>query len=105
MFDYWTPRNTGAFFQRPEYGRTGSVSGHKLVDRSFIKLQKISLTYDVGQWIKPWGINNLIVGVSADNLGTYAPHWIGLDPETNQGITDGAIPSIRTYNFSVSVNF
>jgi TonB-linked SusC/RagA family outer membrane protein len=105
VYDYWTPRNTGAFYQRPDYGRTGAVAGHKLIDRSFIKLQKISLTYDIGQWIKPWGINDLIVGVNADNLFTFAPQWIGLDPETNQGIVDVAIPSIRTYNFSISINF
>jgi TonB-linked SusC/RagA family outer membrane protein len=105
VFDYWTPRNTGAFFQRPDYGRRGAVTGKKLIDRSFIKLQKISLTYDIGQWVKPWGMNGLTVGASADNVFTYAPYWIGLDPETNQGITDNAIPSLRTYNFSVTINF
>jgi TonB-linked SusC/RagA family outer membrane protein len=105
VFDYWTPRNTGAFFQRPDYGRTGAVTGKKLIDRSFIKLQKISLTYDIGQWVRPWGINDLTVGLSADNVFTYAPYWIGLDPETNQGMTGGAVPSLRTYNFSVTLNF
>jgi TonB-linked SusC/RagA family outer membrane protein len=105
IFDYWTPRNTDAFFQRTDYGRKGAVGGYKLIDRSFIKLQKVSLTYDVGQWVKPWGINDLTIGLSADNLFTYAPYWIGLDPETEQGMTDTAVPSIRTYNFSVTINF
>ena len=105
VYDYWTPRNTGAFFPRPDNGRTGAVLGRKFIDRSFIKLQKISLTYDVGKWVKPWKINDLIVGVSADNIYTLAPHWIGLDPEMNQGITATSMPSIRTYNFSISVKF
>jgi hypothetical protein len=105
VYDYWTPKNTGARFPRPDYGRTGAVKPPMYIDRSFIKLQKMSLTYDIGQWVKPWGINNLTVGVSADNLFTYAPHWFGLDPETNSGLSDTAIPSIRTYNFSVSINF
>ena len=105
VYDYWTPRNTGAFFQRPDYGRTGAVSAYKTIDRSFIKLQKISLTYDVGQWMKSWKVNDLTLGVSADNLYTFAPHWIGLDPETNQGTTDGAVPSIRTINLSLSFKF
>ena len=105
VYDYWTPRNTGAVFPRIDHGRTGAVIGTKYIDRSFIKLQKVSLTYDVGQWIKPWGINDLTVGVSADNVYTFAPHWLGLDPETGQGLSDTAIPSIRTYNFSVTINF
>jgi TonB-linked SusC/RagA family outer membrane protein len=105
VYDYWTPTNTGAQFPRPDYGRGGAVKGTTYIDRSFIKLQKMSLTYDVGRWVKSWGIRDLTVGVSADNLFTYAPHWIGLDPETNSGLSDTAIPSIRTYNFSVAINF
>jgi hypothetical protein len=103
--DFWTPRNTKAFFPRPDTGSSGAVRGYRPIDRSFIKLQKISLTYDIGQWMKSSLLNNILIGVSADNLFTIAPHWIGLDPETNQGITDTAIPSIRTYNFSISVKF
>ena len=105
VYDYWTPTNTGAFFQRPDNGSAGAVRGYKPIDRSFVKLSKISLTYDVGKWVKQWKINGLIVGVSADNIYTMAPHWIGLDPETNQGMTDLAVPSIRTLNFSINVNF
>ena len=29
---------------------------------------------------------DLNCSLSADNLFTYAPHWVGLDPETNQGL-------------------
>ena len=105
VFDYWTPNNTGAFFQRPDYGRTGAVRAYKPTDRSFIKLQKISLTYDVGQWVKKSFVSGLLVGVSADNLFTFAPHWKGLDPETNQGMTEGSVPSVRTYNISVALKF
>ncbi|MDR1454388.1 MAG: TonB-dependent receptor, partial [Tannerella sp.] len=105
VYDYWTPRNTGAFFQRTDYGRRGAVTARKMIDRSFIKLQKVSLTYDVSRWTKSWGINDLTLGVSADNVLTYAPYWIGLDPETNQGVTDGGVPSLRTYNFSATINF
>lgn len=105
VFDYWTPNNTGAFFQRPDYGRAGAVRAYKPTDRSFIKLQKISLTYDVGQWIKDSFLSDLMIGVSADNLFTFAPHWKGLDPETNQGMIDAGVPSIRTYNLSVALKF
>ena len=45
------------------------------------------------------------VSLSADNLFTFAPHWDGLDPETNAGETINAFPSIRTYQMTLMFNF
>ena len=104
IFDYWTPTNPGAMFPRPNVS-SAAYRGVKYFDRSFIKLQKISLTYDFTKIVKPWGLQGLNCSLSADNLFTYAPHWVGLDPETNNGLTDTSIPSIRTYLFSVALNF
>jgi TonB-linked SusC/RagA family outer membrane protein len=104
VYDYWTPNNPGAMFPRLDY-RNRAYLGRKYVDRSFIKLQKISLSYDVSKWVKQLRINDLTIAVSADNLFTFAPYWVGLDPETDQGLGEFAIPSIRTYNFSVFINF
>ena len=47
----------------------------------------------------------MILSVSADNLFTFAPHWDGLDPETDQGVYDQALPSIRTYQMTLMFNF
>jgi len=105
VYDYWTPTNTNAMFPRTDYSQNARYKGRKYIDRSFIKLQKVSLTYDATSLVKPWGINGLSFSVSADNLFTYAPHWVGLDPETNNGLTDNAIPSIRTYLLSATFNF
>ncbi len=105
VYDYWTPTNTNAMFPRTDYSQSARYKGRKYIDRSFIKLQKVSLTYDASSLVKPWGINGLSFSVSADNLFTYAPNWVGLDPETDNGLTDNAIPSIRTYLFSATFNF
>ncbi len=105
VYDYWTPTNTDAMFPRADYYSKTPYRGIKYIDRSFIKLQKVSLTYNMSDLVKPFGIHGLSCSLSADNLFTYAPHWVGLDPETNNGVTDRAIPSIRTYLFSVSLNF
>ena len=104
IYDYWTPANTGAMFPRPNYANA-AYRGVKYFDRSFIKLQKMSLTYDFTKMVKPWGINGLSCSLSADNLLTYAPHWKGLDPETNTGLNFNGLPSIRTYLLAVSINF
>ena len=105
VYDYWTPENTGALFPRPDYKDNAAFKGTKYFDRSFIKLQKVALSYNLTDVVKPFGIQGMQATVSADNLFTYAPHWEGLDPETGQGLTDNATPSIRTYLFSLSFNF
>lgn len=104
VYDYWTPTNPGATYPRPNVA-SAAYRGVKYFDRSFIKLQKMSLSYDFTKLVKPWGINGLSCSISADNLFTYAPHWEGLDPETNTGLNFNGIPSIRTYLFAVSLNF
>ncbi|MCG6187593.1 SusC/RagA family TonB-linked outer membrane protein [Maribellus maritimus] len=104
VYDYWTPTNTDAEFPAPYNGPT-AYGGTKYIDRSFIKLQKVSLTYDASSMVKPWGINGLSFSLSADNIGTFAPYWSGLDPETNNGLKDNATPSIRTWLFSIALNF
>lgn len=105
VYDYWTPTNTKAMFPRLDYSANAAYKGIKYIDRSFIKLQKISLGYNMTKLVKPLGINGLNIGISADNIFTYAPHWVGLDPETDSGLTDTALPSIRTYLLSLSLNF
>lgn len=104
VYDYWTPENTGAKYPRPDY-KYAAYQGIKYIDRSFIKLQKVALSYDLSRFVKPAGFNNMILSVSADNLFTFAPHWDGLDPETDQGVYDQALPSIRTYQMTLMFNF
>ncbi|MES2006436.1 MAG: SusC/RagA family TonB-linked outer membrane protein [Bacteroidota bacterium] len=105
VYDYWTPNNPGAMFPRPNYGAAAAYRGVKYYDRSFIKLQKIALTYNLTRLVKRYGIQGMSCWISADNLFTYAPNWVGLDPETNNGLTDTSIPSIRTVMVGLSLNF
>lgn len=105
VYDYWTPTNTGAAFPRPNYATKAQYRGTKYIDRSFIRLQKASLTYNFSSLVDKYGIKGMRASFSADNLFTYAPHWIGLDPETNNGISVSSIPSIRNYSMVLSFNF
>ena len=105
-YDYWTPTHTDAIFPRLNYNSAiAAYKGVKYFDRSFIKLQKIALTYNMSKLVKRYGVNGMSFSLSADNLLTYAPHWEGLDPETNSGLTDGSIPSIRTVMGTLMFNF
>jgi TonB-linked SusC/RagA family outer membrane protein len=105
-YDYWTPTNTGAMFPRLNYNSSiAAYKGVKYFDRSFIKLQKLAVTYNMTKLVKRYGVNGMSFSLSADNILTYAPHWEGLDPETNSGLTDGSIPSIRTVMGTLMFNF
>ncbi|HTE25703.1 SusC/RagA family TonB-linked outer membrane protein [Flavitalea sp.] len=105
VFDYWTPTNTNAEFPRLSYVNKATVRAPKYYDRSFIRLQKVALSYEVTKYVKKYGINGLNVSISGDNLATYAPHWIGLDAATGSGLTMTSIPSLRTYSMSLNFNF
>ena len=105
VFDYWTPTNTDAKYPRLDYTAHARYKGTKYVDRSFIKLQKVALSYDLTRFVKPFGFNNMRLSLSADNLLTFAPHWDGLDPETDAGLVIKASPSIRTYQMTLLFNF
>ena len=105
VFDYWTPRNTDAKYPRLDYNSNARYKGTKYMDRSFIKLQKVALSYDLSRFVKRFGFNNMRLSLSADNLLTFAPHWDGLDPETGSGLTISSSPSIRTYQMTLLFNF
>jgi hypothetical protein len=107
VYDYWTPTNTNAEFPRPSFASKAAASAPKYYDRSFIQLQKIALGYDASKYFKKYGVNGVNLSISADNLGTYAPHWLGLDPATGKegGLTVSSIPSLRTLTANLNINF
>ena len=105
VYDYWTPNNPNAEFPRLSYKDKATVKAPKYYDRSFIRLQKLALSYDATKYAKRYGINGLNLAITADNLGTYAPHWVGLDAATGSGLTVSSIPSLRTVSMNLNVNF
>ena len=105
VYDYWTPNNPNAEFPRLSYKDKATVKAPKYYDRSFIRLQKLALSYDATKYAKRYGINGLNLALTADNLGTYAPHWVGLDAATGSGLTVSSIPSLRTVSMNLNVNF
>ncbi|SMO52202.1 SusC/RagA family TonB-linked outer membrane protein [Solitalea koreensis] len=105
VYDYWTPANPNAEFPRPSFATKAAATAPKYYDRSFVQLQKIAFGYDASKYFKKYGVNGVNLSVSADNLGTYAPHWIGLDAATASGLTTSSIPSLRTLTMNLNLNF
>ncbi len=105
VFDYWTPNNPGAEFPRLSYAAKALVKAPKYYDRSFIRLQKVAISYELTRFVKKYGIQGMNLSLSGDNLGTYAPNWIGLDAATGAGLTASSIPSLRTVTMNLNINF
>lgn len=90
---YWTPENP-----TNDYARIGSKNlGTHYVNKSFIRLDNITLSYRVPQkWTKVVGIQNLHLNASIHNVAVFAPHYDGWDPESNS-------PMGRTFNFGINL--
>jgi hypothetical protein len=73
--------------------------------RSFIRLQDVSLSYNlpakVIERIKAQAVN---VFISGKNLATWT-NWEGWDPETGQGLTLGGRPVMRSVSFGVHITY
>ena len=115
---YWTPdRQTpdapGIFWSQP-------VSGPLLIDRSFIRIQDVSLSYNLGQaLLDKLRLSSMSIYVSGKNLATFTK-WTGWDPEIvdrqrnavdpdqdngNPALLNEVRPLPRTILVGVSVSF
>ncbi|MGJ7031795.1 SusC/RagA family TonB-linked outer membrane protein [Niabella hirudinis] len=104
----WTPQNP-----INDYGRIGSKNiGTNYVDRSFIRLDNLSLSYAVPQsWLNTIKAQSLRISAAVRNVAFWAPHWKYGDPESGGYRTrDGngneytpGQPTPRTYNLSFNL--
>lgn len=104
FYDFWSVTNPGAkysvIYQAPQ------ISAIKYCSRSFVRLQDISLAYQLSpSFVRKLGVENVKVYVSGKNLLTLT-NWDGWDPETNQGIgSTSPYPVMKSYNLGVDISF
>lgn len=89
---YWTKDN-----RIEDYARIGSKNiGNIYKEKSFIRLENITLTYIVPEHIQQrLRVDGMRVSASVRNAYVFAPHWNFWDPEVSD-------PSPRTFNLSVN---
>jgi TonB-linked SusC/RagA family outer membrane protein len=82
--EYWTPENPSDTYARLDAsGPTGAVSAPRLHDRSFIRLENISLGYTLPKaWTSKLLIEKAKVYGSIRNVGVWQKDWEYGDPET-----------------------
>ncbi|MAX24035.1 MAG: SusC/RagA family TonB-linked outer membrane protein [Phycisphaeraceae bacterium] len=101
-WDYWMPENPNAKYRRLDNG--GSYGGTPYSQRSFVRLQDVSLSYNLPtSWLEKLRIQSARITVSGKNLLTWTD-WIGVDPETGTGFVPGR-PLLRSYTMGLDVKF
>lgn len=92
-FPRWTKSNP-----INDYARIGSKNiGTNWVDKSFIRLENIALSYNVPRnFTQQFNIQSLRLSLNVQNLFAWAPHWRFWDPE-------GASVTPRTYSLGINL--
>lgn len=112
--DYWSPQNPNGL-NALSPGAPG-IAGTRYEDRSFVRLQDVSLKYSFDRSIvERIGLADLSVFLSGKNLATWT-NWRGWDPEFQDtsdpdnliygvGLNVGARPVLKGYSLGVNVSF
>lgn len=101
------PNTGGVLVNRVQnYLHTGFVQNQNLSDyyvqnASFLKLDNIALSYNLGQIAK---CMNLKVGLQAQNVFTITPYK-GVDPEILNAYDNSFYPRARTYSLNLVLGF
>lgn len=101
--DHWSPTNPNG--ENAMSLVTPTITPQIYKDRSFIRLQDISLSYKFDKSIiEKLALSDLNIFVSAKNLMTWTK-WKGWDPETGQGMTSGGRPVLKGYSLGINLSF
>ncbi|RNL82407.1 SusC/RagA family TonB-linked outer membrane protein [Sinomicrobium pectinilyticum] len=96
--DYWTPGNPDGEY--PQSVSTPSITPNPYYDRSFVRLQDVSLSYRFPEkLLEKIKVADLNIFISGKNLHTWTK-WKGWDPEAN--VTDNG--NVTAYGLGMIVN-
>lgn len=101
--DYWSPNNPNGKYPRNISGSRAKAEATLYEKRDFIRLQDVSLSYNLGSSVlKRIKAQNINIFVSGKNLFTITD-WVGWDPETGQGIEAGGRPVLRAFTIGANI--
>ena len=98
--EYWTVDNPSNTYARlSAQGPTGISAPARVIDRSFIRLENISLAYNIPmKFLEKYKIQNAKIFTTVRNVATWSKEWEYGDPETG-----GLAP--RTYPLGINLTF
>jgi TonB-linked SusC/RagA family outer membrane protein len=105
--EYWTLENpTNEYGRIDAKGPVGAEGASKLYDRSFIRLENISLGYTLPKkWTSMLDIERVKVYGSIRNVAVWAKDWEYGDPETDPGFGEGGGLATRIYTLGLNITF
>ena len=113
--NFWTPSNPDGIYAL--YHANPAINPFRYENRSFVRLQDITLSYDLpAAWMKKIGMDGINLYVSGKNLLTFTG-WNGWDPEPDMTYQDingqnrrtGSRyedrPIMKSVTFGININF
>ncbi len=103
--EYWTIDNpTNKYGRLNAQGPTGAVTAGRLHDRSFIRLENISVGYTLPKaWLQRFDVQNVKIFGSVRNVAVWKKDWEYGDPET--GANDNGGLASRIYSLGLNLTF
>ena len=103
-WDFWTPANPDAKYARID-GVNGAISPNVKQQRSFVRLQDISLSYQFDSaFLNRFGFRSLKLYINGKNLYTWTK-WDGWDPETGYGLVNNGRPVMKDVTMGLELSF
>jgi TonB-dependent starch-binding outer membrane protein SusC len=116
--DYWSPRNPDGKYPRNISGSRAKIEPLMYQDRSFVRLQDITLSYNLASTLlKKLDAQSINIFISGKNLATWTK-WDGWDPESEQdldnnaltipepvGIVAGGRPVLRSFAVGLNITY
>jgi len=104
--DYWTSENPDASYPRLTVGLDNNQkpSAHWIRSGAYLRLKNLVLGYTIPDaLISKWGVGNLRVYLSGQNLWTLDNFYPGFDPEKENN-TGQFYPIMKTYSIGLTLN-
>ena len=116
-FNYWKKPGDVNVQPAAKYTDASETSTRYLYKTDYIRLRNLNFGYTIPtSIIEPVGLDNVRVYMTGQNLWTYAPHYVGLDPEVGVGVgesSDGefgtfsifGLPILKSLQFGIDIKF
>lgn len=102
---FWTPQNKSTKYPSPAFTNPGNYySVHN--NYGHVRLQDLSLSYNISSLVAKWGIKNAKVSLSGRNLFFIAPGWKMSDPEARSSSMYSTAMSLpRAVTLALNLSF
>ncbi|MBU1821908.1 MAG: TonB-dependent receptor, partial [Bacteroidetes bacterium] len=109
--DFWSPANPTGKYPRNISGSRAKIEPNMYQSRSFVRLQDVSLSYNLANLFKSGFTKSFNLFLSGKNLYTWT-NWEGWDPEATDrdnngnllnGLNTGGRPVLRAFTAGLSI--